>query len=218
MNMKYIYLVRHAQSHANAGGKAMLNRDIPITELGESQAEKVAEWLMNRIGKNNITSIGISKFLRTKQTAMPLSEITEICPTVIHGLEEFNYLSFDSIADKTLSERRKLAEDYWLEFSPDDRDGSDAESFSQFVQRVEQVQRYFQELPNGHHVVFTHGLWMSMLIWLMLGQATASRKSMSKFRQFEISIRPKNTEIYWLTMASHYPAAIQKIRSKMIDF
>lgn len=215
--MKHIYLIRHAQSHSNAGGDAMPNADIPLTELGKQQAEQVAHWLIERLG-DSITSIGISKYLRTAETALPLSQLTGIAPTVIAGLEEFNYLSFASIADKSLTERRRLADDYWLTFAHDDVDGTDAESFNQFVERVQAVQDYFNQLPNGNHVVFAHGLWLSMLIWLMLGQATDSNHAMQRFRQFETSVRLKNTEGYLLTIADNAPPAITKVRTRGKDF
>lgn len=211
--MKNIYLIRHAQSYSNAGGHAMPNADIPITELGQRQAEQVADWLIETLG-NSIQSVGVSKYIRTQQTAKPLLDKLERKATIIDGLEEFNYLSFANIDDKSLIERRYLADDYWLKFQPDTLDGLDAETFTNFVNRVQQVQAYFETLPEGNHVVFTHGLWISMLIWRMLGQPTHSNKAMQKFRQFEISIRSKNCEVFLLTMGNSCPPAITKVRTR----
>lgn len=213
--MKNIHLVRHAQSHANAGGHAMPNADIPITALGQEQAKQVADWLLETLG-DDIASISVSEYLRTQQTAQYLLEKTGFQPTIIEGLQEFNYLNFADIEHKTSSEIRDLADNYWLTFEPDTLDEKGAENFNQFVARVKQVQAYFDNLPDGNHVVFTHGLWISMLIWLMLGQPTDNNIAMQKYRQFEMAIRPKNCDVWQLTLSDNASPAITKVRSRAV--
>ncbi|WP_227431103.1 histidine phosphatase family protein [Psychrobacter sp. I-STPA6b] len=221
--MKKIYLVRHGQSHSNAGGEAMINADIPLTELGQHQAEQVAYWLYETLG-DNIDSIMVSKFLRTHQTAKPLVDKLGITPTIVEGLQEFDYLSFAKIDGTTLEERRQMAEDYWLTHSPDEMHGGDAETYHNFCGRVEQVLAYFRQLPTGNHVAFTHGLWISMLIWQILGQTKDGNRTMQKFVQFERPIRTKNCEVFCLTLlddndvingidAMSLPPMITKVRS-----
>ena len=39
--MKTLYLIRHAQSTANAGGISLPEREIPLSELGEQQATQL---------------------------------------------------------------------------------------------------------------------------------------------------------------------------------
>ena len=197
--MKKIYLVRHGQSHSNAGGDAMINADIPLTELGQHQATQVAYWLYETLG-DNIDSIMVSKFLRTHQTAKPLVDKLGITPTIIEGLQEFDYLSFAKIDGTTLAERRQMAEDYWLTHSPDEMHGGEAETYRSFCERVGQVLTYFRQLPAGNHVAFTHGLWISMLIWQILGQTKDGNRTMQKFVQFEMPIRAKNCEVFCLTL------------------
>lgn len=211
--MKNIYIIRHGHSQSNAGQAAMPNADIALTEIGYQQANEVAEWVIQQTHAD-ITSIGVSEYLRTQQTALPLEKATGVKATVIAGLHEFNYLCFANIDGLTLLERRSLAEDYWLTAQPEDIDGAGAESFLTFVQRVQQVRHYFNTLATGNHVVYTHGLWISMLIWQLLNQPTDTKKAMKKFRQFELSIRTKNTEAFLLTMAEEVVPAIVKVRSR----
>lgn len=213
--MKNIYLVRHAQSHANAGGHAMPNADIPITALGQEQANQVADWLIETLG-DDIQSISVSAYLRTQQTAQPLLEKTGFEPTIIEGLQEFNYLNFANIEHKTPNEIRGLADNYWLTFEPDTLDGESAENFNQFVARVKKVQAYFDTLPEGNHVVFTHGLWISMLVWLMLGQPMDNNIAMQKYRQFEMAIRSKNCEVWQLMLIDNAHLAITKVHSRAV--
>ncbi len=213
--MKKIYIVRHGQSHTNAGGDAMPNTEIPLTELGQQQAIAVADWLLQKTDKN-IRSIGVSKYLRTQQTAQPLIDKTTLNPTIIEGLQEFNYLCFKTIKDKTVEERLQLATRYWLEQGPDFIDGSDeteAESFDMFVQRTKQVLSHLHTLEDGTHVLYSHGLWISMLIWIILAQPTDSNQSMQNFRQFELSIRAKNCEVFLLTLQEDCLPAITKVRT-----
>ncbi len=213
--MKKIYIVRHGQSHTNAGGKAMPNAEIPLTELGQQQAVEVADWLLQETNKD-IRSIGISKYLRTQQTAQPLIDKTALNPIIIEGMQEFNYLRFEKIRNKTVKERLQIAERYWLEQSPDFIDGGDnteAESFEMFVQRTQKVLTHLQTLEDGTHVLYSHGLWISMLIWIILTQPTDSNQAMQNFRQFELSIRAKNCEVFLLTLQENCLPAITKVRS-----
>lgn len=210
--MKHIYLIRHGQSVSNAGGEAQLNAQIALTELGNKQATAVAEWIIATLGEN-IASINVSKFLRTQQTAQPLVDKTGIAATVIDNLQEFDYLSFKKMAGRSVAERWRMAEAYWLEKAPEELDGDDAESYQQFCTRVAKVLKHFATLEDGNHVVYTHGLWISMLIWQLLGQPNSNNENMRKFRQFEMSIRARNCEVFLLSLSDEHPPAITKVRS-----
>lgn len=210
--MKQIYLIRHGQSVSNAGGEAQLNAQIALTELGHRQAQEVALWLMDRLGED-IDSINVSKFLRTQQTAKPLVNKTGITPTVIDNLQEFDYLSFKKMQGVGLDKRWEMAQAYWLEKEPEALDGDDAESYQQFCERVAKVLDHFKTFKPGNHVVYTHGLWISMLIWQILGQPNTKNESMRNFRQFEMSIRARNCEVFLLTLSDDQPPAITKVRN-----
>ncbi len=213
--MKKFYIVRHGQSHTNAGGDAMPNAEIPLTELGHQQAVAVADWLMEQT-HGDIHSIAVSKYLRTQQTAQPLVDKTALPVKIIDGMQEFNYLCFETIKDKSVDERLQLAERYWLEQAPDYIDGGDckeAESFAMFTERTKQVLTDLHDFDNGTHVLYSHGLWISMLIWTLLAQPVDSNQAMQNFRQFELSIRAKNTEVFLLTLQEGSTPAITKVRT-----
>lgn len=93
--MKKIYLLRHAQSAANAGKSSDIvkyaNPDIPITELGQKQAEQLSMWLSEHV--EDVREIFVSSYLRTRQTAAPYVQALQISPIVLPDLHEFNYLS-----------------------------------------------------------------------------------------------------------------------------
>ena len=62
-----IFIVRHAQSDANAGGRTTGPATVQITETGIRQAQYVADLVSERP-----VLIAISRYLRTAQTAAPL--------------------------------------------------------------------------------------------------------------------------------------------------
>ncbi|PNK61317.1 histidine phosphatase family protein [Psychrobacter sp. FDAARGOS_221] len=220
--MRKIYLVRHGQSTANAGGDAQPNAQIELTELGHQQAQEVAQWLSDTLG-DNVASINVSSFVRTQQTAQPYLDQMQRQAQVIDGLEEFTCQSFAKINGLPFQTRLAMVDEYWASAQPDEAHGADAESFLNFYQRVQQVLVYFQTLPKGNHVVYTHGYWISMVIWQLLGLSADTQQEVAKFRQFEKSIRAKNGEVFCLTLpesgfADSYPPSITKARYCLDQF
>ncbi len=212
--MKNIYLVRHGESLSNAGSVAVRNAKIPLTEKGKQQAQAVADWLIQHV--NPIDNIFVSKFIRTHQTAQPLVTLTDIQPTIIDGIQEFNYVAFSRIDGLAATERRKLSAQYWQTATPDYIDGdndSDVESFEQLQARMTQAIDYFQALLAGNYVVYTHGLWLSALLWRLLGLPTHDQASMKRFRQFEQAIRIQNGEVFQWQHAENSVPAITKVRA-----
>lgn len=73
MFTKIYYLVRHAEKQDPA------DPDTPISAIGRDRAEALKNTLINR----NINHIIVSQYIRTKQTAMPLSVAIHINETEI---------------------------------------------------------------------------------------------------------------------------------------
>ena len=209
--MKKIYLVRHGQSTSNAGGDAQPNADIELTDLGYEQAQAVSEWLVESLG-DMVNTIKVSKFIRTQQTAQPYLNCMNRTATIMDTLFEFDYVSFAETEGTSLDFRVDEANDFWLDNTPEQTHGDDSESYQHFYDRVAQALKDFNTLPAGNHIMFTHGLWISMLIWQILGQPSYSNLHMRKFRQFEMAIRAKNTEVFCLTLNDNQPPAITKVR------
>ena len=90
-----------------------------------------------------------------------------------------------------------MAEDFWQKPS-DFQDSEQTDSFVNFVQRVKNVRAFFDNLANGTYVVFTHGMWLGMLIWQVLHADGKRVFNQQKFREFELAIRPKNCEVFLL--------------------
>lgn len=214
--MKKIYLVRHGKSTANAGGEILPNADIELTTLGHQQAKEVAQWVVQTLG-DDIRSVGVSSYIRTLQTAQPLLDQLDITPTVIEGLQEFDLIGFSGLKGLTFEQRMAITNAYWKEADPAIPNAEDAESFQQFYQRIPKVLAQFATFESGNHVVFTHGYWISMLIWYLLGLPADQAQGVVKFRQFELCIRAQNGEVFCLTLppdelSACYAPTITKVR------
>ena len=70
-----VIMVRHGESLGNAEGFFAGQTDIPLTPLGQRQAERTAEYLRDR----KIDRIYSSDLIRSMQTAAPTARM--------HGLE-----------------------------------------------------------------------------------------------------------------------------------
>ena len=196
---KKVILVRHGESAANAGLPTYDPASIPLTDTGRLQAVQLAE-------KMTITPdlIIVSPYLRAQQTAGPMIKRfpqarVECWPEV----REFTYLAPASCKGTTTQERKERVNAYWQAGDPYYVDGDGAESFSQFMRRVDTA---IQKLKNEEArtiVVFTHGQFMRALdaeyrdgSFRNLGW----RKKMELYRDVEAFRSVANGEVYFLKM------------------
>lgn len=211
--MKKIYLIRHAQSESNAGLIIRPNSQINITDLGKKQASALADWLIENI--NTPKQVFVSNYIRTSQTAEPYLTKLNYQAEVIDDLYEFNYLDFEHIRDLSFQELVKVADEYWQKADIHFQDSQNTDSYAQFVQRVKKVRKFFDSLEDGCYVVFTHGMWLGMLMWQLLHDDSECVENMQKFRAFELSIRPKNCDIFLLNIDNKQ--SICKVKSQKMD-
>ncbi|MDO4897243.1 MAG: histidine phosphatase family protein [Moraxella sp.] len=216
--MKKFYLIRHAQSESNAGVAIRPNHAIALTELGNAQACELSDWLIAHVPTPN--QIFVSPYIRTHQTAQPYLEKMGFYPVVIDDLREFNYLDYERVKDLDFATLIKVADEFWATADKDHTDSSTTDSFVNLVERVVAVREMFDELPDGNYIVFTHGMWLGMLMWQMMlgyhGGACPRLFQMAKFREFELAVRPKNCEVY-LMISNDGHSTITKVRARGDD-
>lgn len=216
--MKKFYLIRHAQSESNAMQKVSPNANIALTKLGEKQACEVAEWLITHVPTPD--KVFVSPYIRTHQTAQPYLDKINQKADVIESLREFNYLDYEYIKDLTYPQITKLADDYWAKGEPSHKDSPTTDDFINLINRVKMVRDEFGLLPDGTYVVFTHGMWLGMLMWQLVlgyqGHDCPRLLNMHKFREFELTVRPKNCEVYALIYDGKH-STISKVRIRGED-
>ncbi len=202
--MKDLYFIRHGESVANIGGTPMIDSRIPLTNLGKEQAQN----LLHKWNKNNFVTPKViyhSEFLRAKQTAYEfieqlttLKNFDEENIYTLPLLNEFSYLSFDKIKNLDVQERTKLANYYWNNADVIYKNDN-AESFNDFLSRVNTLINQLDTFENNS-LFFGHGIWISLLIWRLLGYDVIGNDDIQKFRNFQKSIQLHNTVVYKLTI------------------
>jgi broad specificity phosphatase PhoE len=179
--MPRVFLVRHAESHANAGNKAVSANvaDVSLTDRGHEQAKSFAESVTVR--PDLIVS---SAFKRAEVTASYLCARYPDTPfEVWPRLGEFTFLAPAKCVGTTVSDRAPWRAAYWSRTDPTYCDGFGAESFSEFVARAREFARRVAALDVGTVYVFMHGQFMSLLRCLESCAGLDDAALMAKFRR-----------------------------------
>lgn len=158
--MKTIYLIRHAESTANAGAATSDFRKIPLTPKGHEQAEEISKKI--EIAPNLII---VSPFLRAQMTSTPtLRRFPDAEVEVWDQVGEFTYLSPDSCKNTTAADRRPRVDAYWAANDPNAVDGPGAESFADFTRRATDILIRFEVYPVDCIVLFSHAQFINSLL------------------------------------------------------
>ena len=144
------FLIRHAESAANAGLKTSDPASIPLTRDGVSQAEELAVKF-----PYEPDLIIFTPYVRTKFTALPLINRFPDADIEIWPMHEFTFLSPELCRDTTSVERLPMVKEYWDACDPDFVHGDGAESFNQFANRVTDCVTVLKSL-NKRVALFTH--------------------------------------------------------------
>jgi len=188
---KNVWLIRHAESIGNAGLATSQPGTIPLTEKGVEQALRLADSFMQAPAL-----IVTSPFTRTQQSAGPTIKRFPAARQEQWQVQEFSYLSPARYRDTTITDRRPLVEKYWLRCDPHYTDGEGAESFADFIRRVQQAIDRLWSCQSEFVAVFGHGLFMRAMIWRMLFDAQpVNASTMSSFRHFMAATTLPNTSI-----------------------
>jgi broad specificity phosphatase PhoE len=189
-----IYLVRHGQSQANAGGMTLENPLVPLTELGALQARAIAPLLPP-------TSVAIwsSPFKRALDTAAPYCALMGRSVSIHDDLREFETVDTVQLRGSAGEVREAVVAGYWLKSDPDHRAGPAAETFREFHERVARARHGFLPTLADGSILFGHGMWMALLFWQLWGFASVDRLSMSLFRRFQLGFPTPNSGVYCLS-------------------
>lgn len=190
--MKTLYLIRHAQSAANAGGTSLPDRKIPLSAEGAQQAAERA----CRLPENR--RVFVSEMRRTHETAAPYCARYGVRPEILPCLNEFSYLPFAAVQDLDAAARKPLAQAYWQRADPHFGAGSGTDTFAEFNGRISDfLRRAWPILPHGS-LLFGHDIWMALLAWRLSGNRAESGADMAAFRAFQSSLHVVNASLWRL--------------------
>lgn len=197
--MKLARLIRHGESAANAGEASLDHATIPLTLKGVEQAHLVA-----RSFTHAPALIVASPFSRAQATAMVTVAAFPSIPLETWPIHEFTYLEPARCANTTVAERRDWVEAYWSRSDPASRDGDGAESFLDFILRVQSFLDQLAKHPAQDIAVFSHGQFINAVAWLIERKPQCiDGGAMADWRAYEI--------------ANHVPNCCGYILSKHAD-
>ena len=183
----HITFVRHGQSTGNAGIPATDLALMPLTALGQQQAEDVAaSW---QSGPSRVVS---SPYVRARQTAEPTSQRFAIAPVDVWPIHEFTYLEPSRWNGTSREERRPVVDAYWAKADPGYVDGPGAESFSDVLRRAEDALARLVALRSpdaagkGTDVaLFSHGQFIQAVRMTLMFPGASDAQKMASFWPFD---------------------------------
>ena len=194
MSHPTLFLIRHGQSQANAGGITLENPLVPLTEVGELQARTLAALLPAAA-----PAVWSSPFKRALDTAAPYCTGLGVGVQVHDGLREFETLDTLQMRGSSYTAREAILAHYWLGADPDRRTGPASETFREFHERVAHMRKaWLPSLPDGT-VIFGHGMWMALLFWQLWGFQEVDHVAMAQFRRYQLGFPTPNAVIYRIT-------------------
>lgn len=175
---KKIWLIRHGESTANAGAVTDNHKTIPLSLIGQEQAEQISLSF-----QESPTLIITSPFTRTQQTAEPTIKRFPNVRREVWSVEEFTYLSPKTCIGTTAAERKERVNEYWERLDPDYVDGEGAESFNMLLSRARTAINRINRLESGFIVMFTHAQFMRAMHVLDTSNSEDAKCLMSRFRE-----------------------------------
>jgi broad specificity phosphatase PhoE len=195
--MKRVWLIRHAQSEANKGLPTDDPAQIALTRLGESQAQAIADSLIE-----TPSLIVTSPYLRTKQTAAPTLMRLSTVPHEEWPVHEFTFLDPSRCVGTTPAQRRPMVAAYWERADPFYSDGPGAESFADFMGRITGTLTRLKTEGQPFTLIFGHGLFIRSLLWYIVADPQAlSAAAMRQCRAFCESFSCPNGSILNMQLA-----------------
>jgi probable phosphoglycerate mutase len=186
---RQLHLVRHAESHSNAGLPTEEPGTYPITDAGRLQAERFAlAW-----GERPPQLVVTSPYVRTQLTAAPFRERFPQVPHETWQVQEWTFLCPKLYRGTTFDGRRPHVREFWERNEPTYIDGEGSESFVQLFERVRRMLAQVSARPEESIVAFTHGHFMRAVLWSMLQEPLPSTPAaMRRFRAFTEAVEVPN--------------------------
>ena len=192
-----IWFVRHGESRGNAGYRTATPAGTELTPLGYTQAERIAAVIAAAPPPELLVT---SSYLRTKQTA---AATLARLPHVRHEewpLHEFAFLDPARFYNTSMAERRPAAVAYWERSDPQYCDGPGAESFSDFMARVDGALAEIRRRDIPFSVVFSHGFVIRAVMWRLLSPpAVLDDQAMARYWRFFRAVDVPNASIFKVT-------------------
>ena len=190
--MAKVWFIRHAESEGDAGRATMDYAEVELTEQGHRQAKTIAQFF-----PREPSLIVTSSYTRSKQTALATLQRFPGVPQQEWRVHEFTYLSL-SQQFSTKQERQSLVDAFWERNDPKYVDGEGAESFYEFLTRVNNVFEALNTFDDEEFIaIFSHGQFIRAILWML--QYSSLPTDMKQFRHFLSRVPFRNGWILEIT-------------------
>jgi broad specificity phosphatase PhoE len=182
--------IRHGQSTANIGIFSPDFAKVPLTAVGEQQAEALAAgW------QQAPDLIAVSPFLRAQQTAAPMIARFPHVPVETWPIYEFTYWDpafWHETDPEDFPEERAR---FWRIADPGFRQGAGAETFSEFLRRAGRTLKHLEAQPDDTTVMlFSHGHFMQAVRFEVLFPNLSDHRKMQQFDAHDRARKILNTQ------------------------
>jgi 2,3-bisphosphoglycerate-dependent phosphoglycerate mutase len=185
------WFIRHGQSVSNADLPTAHPAQSELTPQGWLEAEQIV-----RAFTRQPDLLVLSPYLRAQQTAEPTLNRFPNVPSATWPVHEFTYLAAHHYDGTTGSERRPVAMTYWERNDPHYRDGPEAETFAELVERVWAIIGRLRQGQDQYVALFSHGLFIRALLWAVLTDTRRpAPQQMKQYGNFCQAVRVPNGSV-----------------------
>jgi broad specificity phosphatase PhoE len=170
-----IHLVRHGETTHNRDGLGLGRADVPLTELGERQAESTAA----RFADMEVDEVYSSPLVRAHYTAKLIAEATGAPLTVDERLVELAVGETEGLPFAVMRERYEEVLKRWS--GPDGHRVRlpGGESIEDISERVTDFMNSLEENDSGQIVVVSHNFVLRVFLCQMIGLSIADFRKLT---------------------------------------
>lgn len=166
-----LILVRHGQTAANIDGLLVGRKDVLLTDLGHRQAERAA----SRVQELKPEALVTSPLQRARQTAAPISALTNLLPKVEEDIAEFSFGDLEGWSERDVFNAHPHLRPLLRGEAHPDEMWPNGESGTTFLARVfAGLGRIVADHPDSRVVVVTHGGVIGSFVARMASESATS--------------------------------------------
>jgi len=154
-----IYLVRHGQTAWNAAGRWQGATDIPLDEVGQNQAQRLAE----KMATYNLNAIYSSPLQRAAATAQGVADRSSLPINFRQDLEEIRLGEWEGHTAQEIMSKHPHNYDKWENY-PQEKFDPNIETHYELQQRAWKAFDEICQAETGNTLIVTHGAWINRLL------------------------------------------------------
>lgn len=159
-NAKHVYVVRHGESIANVT-QIRMGPEAPLTDRGEAQADALGK----RLARLPLERIIASDFVRAHDTARIVTKHTihthiDLSPLFVERRNP-SFMMGQHLKDPN---HLRIWEVIAMNYGNLGWRHSDEENFEDLITRAKNALSYLAALPEQHIAVFSHGMFMKVVL------------------------------------------------------